>query len=1393
MFTKIFGFSLAILAFNTLAQAPNEWWKTYDYSQVSAQVLSRGNDLPLLRGRAVKLDVGSQQISAFYDVGSMNLRYVTLGSIYFKGTPWDRSHGGNSLVDGELLFSSQSSLAWTENDNWVDPREFEYAPLPRELAKFKGTYRFNNEAIFHYTVGKDATVVYEMPQTVKQDNKLVFVRHFNIAPTNKPLKLKVIDNPELEIGKDLFINTSRFAIQQNNDGIFYIEIPSSTAPQEFYISYSKDFIESELASQNLLSMIKGGDQRWPETVVLKGQVNSSSSESFVVDQIPLPFDNPYQSLIRFAGFDFFANGTKAAFATWNGDVWIASGLDKKLENITWKRYAAGMNETLGLRIVDDVIYVTGKDQITRLHDLNNNGEADYYENFNNDIKITANFHEFSFGLQTDQAGNFYMAKASPVKAGGRGFDVTHDHHGIVMKVSPDGKKSEIVLSGLRAPGGLSVSSDGKTITTGENEGTYVQACKINYAQKGDFMGVIHPGNGRQLEQGYTPPLAYLPMQADNSGGGQVWVPDGAWGDLAGSLIHLSYGQSKAYTVIKESDKKQVQGGAIALPFKLMSSAMRARFNPANTKEMYIVGFKGWQTNATLTSAINRITYTNKPLPRVKDYRTTEKGIYLTFNRPLNPESAIDLSNYNLERWNYLYSQQYGSAHFATNTSKQVLQKYRQTESKSIGRVGIASNRSGEKVYVTSVQLQGDKKTVFLKIHDMKPVDQLKINYSVETTTGQKIQQTLYSTIYNLAPDTKQLNDKVTVALLKALEKLNTYDLGTKVEVVDELGNTDTFKSRTLNLQVKNGDSISPFLTPGPFNTKYSGFIQVLEKDLVKFEATGNGQFTFNINGKTVLNFNGYEQKAVSKNLSLKSGFHPYTISFKSIGNQTLFSVSWKGNKFPMSPISPHSLRFLNDGAIQKNQKLRDKRSFVANKRCFNCHISNVPLNMPEFAQDSPSLTNIGNRLTQSWLTEWIANPKKYKHNTNMPKLVSPEEAKHIAAYLAGKTESKVNQDINGNKVQGQGLFYDLGCIGCHTRPEASPSKDKRTSLSYIAAKFQPQALKQYLLKPESNYRWTKMPNFNLTDQEASDLASYLYSASAIKKLNQHSGDAQKGEDLFSQNRCANCHSENKSNLVPLKDLNQGCLSRDSDIDLHMSNGQKWELKGFLRYKQSSFSQVSTHEFAKRQMEELQCQTCHVQDDKPSLWDKHLDSVKDLKVSHANKGHLDQRRPSLTYAGEKLTQKNLQDYLSGELGYTTRDWLLAKMPAFPTRAKLLAEGIALQHGKYQKESELVVDPELAIEGEKLISSMGGFSCVICHDIGSQKATAAFEVQGVNLTHSVKRLRSDYFTRWMLNPTYLEPTTKMPKYFDDEGKSSLPSFSHDAAKQIEAMHHYLHTIK
>ena len=473
------------------AQAKH-WYETYDFSQVSSQVVSLNEDT-ILRCKSVLLGQGKDQFSAYYDSGSMNLRYVVKGRIHFSGTPWDGFHGGTSGIKGKILINSAPSLAWAYKGSWKDPRKFDYAPLPANYVKFNGTYRSGDKTVFNYTVGDKQSMVMEMPE-MKND---VFIRHFNISETKEELLLKVIDSADQSIQ----VNTGSLKLEQDGN-IRFVRIPAGSKNLSFAISYKKASAAPKVASSELSKFTKGGPLRWAQKLELKGKVNDSENEYFAVDQIPIPSNNPWNSKIRFGGGDYFSDGDRAAFCTWNGDVWIASNLNDSLNKVVWKRYAAGLNEALGLKIVDNIIYVTGKDQITRLHDLNNDGEADYYENFNNDIKITKNFHEFTFGLKTDAAGNFYIAKGSPVLKGGRGFDITHDHHGVVYKISKDGKRSEVFANGLRAPGGLSINPEGTIATTGENEGTYVPACKINYLEKGDFAGVIHPGNGRKESEGY---------------------------------------------------------------------------------------------------------------------------------------------------------------------------------------------------------------------------------------------------------------------------------------------------------------------------------------------------------------------------------------------------------------------------------------------------------------------------------------------------------------------------------------------------------------------------------------------------------------------------------------------------------------------------------------------------------------------------------------------------------------------------------------------------------------------------------------------------------------------------------------------------------------------------
>ena len=141
-----------------------------------------------------------------------------------------------------------------------------------------------------------------------------------------------------------------------------------------------------------------------------------------MDTLTDPVGNPWLAQIRLTGFDFFPDDDRAAVCAWDGDVWLVSGLNQIAANgtesgtstnqLTWQRIATGLFQPLGLKIVDGKIYVGCRDQIAILHDLNDDGETDFYECFNHDHQVTDHFHEFAMDLQTDAEGNFYYAKAA---------------------------------------------------------------------------------------------------------------------------------------------------------------------------------------------------------------------------------------------------------------------------------------------------------------------------------------------------------------------------------------------------------------------------------------------------------------------------------------------------------------------------------------------------------------------------------------------------------------------------------------------------------------------------------------------------------------------------------------------------------------------------------------------------------------------------------------------------------------------------------------------------------------------------------------------------------------------------------------------------------------------
>ena len=76
----------------------------------------------------------------------------------------------------------------------------------------------------------------------------------------------------------------------------------------------------------------------------------------------------------------------------------------------------------------------------------------------------------------------------------------------------------------------------------------------------------------------------------------------------------------------------------------------------------------------------------------------------------------------------------------------------------------------------------DGKTVFLKIHDMKAVDNMKVNFRIKSSAGKDINSFIYNSVYNLSPDQSQVTDQIAVSELKLRNAIQNYPSGARLEL-----------------------------------------------------------------------------------------------------------------------------------------------------------------------------------------------------------------------------------------------------------------------------------------------------------------------------------------------------------------------------------------------------------------------------------------------------------------------------------------------------------------------------------------------------------------------------------------------------------------------------------
>jgi hypothetical protein len=675
----------------------------------------------ILRALVVKLP---HDLTVCYDLDTLAVAAVWQGGFLdLANTNYENSKGGMApQVPWMVWFTNLNTPGWAAlNQKFDDPRPGRLGPLPANWLRYRGHYLHGQRVILQYEVlGRE---VLEMPGAQMHGTTAVLTRTFHIGPGQTPIAFQTPPGDEGDSLLAFGISTSlvepsrkadrRFVVPARKDPLIFDTWWAVTAK-----SAQKAMSESMAKMPSLVdpeSFCRGGPKRHGQPLTTQGVVAKEDGKlPYVVDLLTLPFDNPFKSWMRTSAHDFFSDG-RMAVATLCGDIWIVAGIDRGLQNLEWTRFATGLYEPLGLKIVKDDVYVLGRDRITRLHDLNGDGEADFYESFWADGNVAPSFHAFSFDLQTDRAGNFYFVKS------GRRVEPFRPGHGALIKVSPDGKKSEVMATGFRHPNGMGIGPDDEIVVS-DNQGEWVPASKVSLIKRGGFYGYAR--KDEPAPKAYEPPLFWLPMNVDNSSGGQCWALSDKWGPLNGYLLHTSYGACSLSYAMTQKVGEARNAAVVTLPFLFRSGAMRARVNPRDG-QVYVVGLSGWGTKATDVGCIERVRYTGAKAALVTGVEFTAGKIRMHFSEPLDPTTARDPKNYKLEQWNYIWSHFYGSPHMSPSEP----------------------TKEGQDVLsVERIELSGADKTVELLTPALQPVHQLRMRLDLRSADGAAFKQTVYGTV-----------------------------------------------------------------------------------------------------------------------------------------------------------------------------------------------------------------------------------------------------------------------------------------------------------------------------------------------------------------------------------------------------------------------------------------------------------------------------------------------------------------------------------------------------------------------------------------------------------------------------------------------------------------------
>ncbi len=302
----------------------------------------------------------------------------------------------------------------------------------------------------------------------------------------------------------------------------------------------------------------------------------------------------------------------------------------------------------------------------------------------------------------------------------------------------------------------------------------------------------------------------------------------------------------------------------------------------------------------------------------------------------------------------------------------------------------------------------------------------------------------------------------------------------------------------------------------------------------------------------------------------------------------------------------------------------------------------------------------------------------------------------------------------------------------------------------------------------------------------------------------------RGRELFARLGCASCHQLKQGEQViastlrapPLSECRagNGCLAEEPSSvltsqahspdaaefvtvpDYALAPLQKLAIQAALTAPVAA-SAREPQAVIDRTMQAFHCYACHVRGGvggpTPDRNELFLSTIPEM----GDEGRLP---PPLDGVGDKLNDRFLQEILSH--GSTDRPYMRTQMPKFGEgNVTHLAAAFRAMDRREETPPVEMDEPEHRVKamGRQLVGDKG-LACIKCHTLGSHRATG---IQAIGLHTMHRRLRDDWFLRYLRDPNAYRPGTRMPTGFPEGQATIRDVYNGDPLRQVFAIWRYL----